>query len=260
MAARKNIFRRPGVRVGLAISILMITLAGVVLLFWLATRSLFSKSSHFTLKYVDVRSTGWWKSRDAEVIKILGITPGITNLFELKLPELRKILEKQPGIEQVTMARILPDILQINIIERIPRAFLFQPESSWVVDSSGVLMISSSCVNLKRDLPYITGFSYDDNLRPGHDLPQVKPALALINLAAVRYPEIRIVRVSLNNPQELNAVFYTPGVPNKFYLQMPRGKLEKKMELLKSVLTDIYNRKDTRRKIVLLFDGKVVLN
>ena len=105
---KTNITKKPGFRLGMIASGIMIILALIVLSIWFTSKSLFDRNDHFILKRVVVRSGGWWKSKSNEVSSVLKIKPGETNLFALDLAEMRKLLEAEPSISKVSISRILP--------------------------------------------------------------------------------------------------------------------------------------------------------
>ena len=183
MAAKRktNIIKKPGFRLGMIASGIMIILAIIVLSIWFTSQSLFDRNDHFILNRVIVRSGGWWKSRSKEVSSVLNIKPGETNLFSIDLAKKRKELEAEPSISKVSISRILPDTLSVDITERIPSAFLHFRDNKRIVDADGMVMSTESCINVDKNLPVITGFrSKEEELLPGNKLQQVTPALNLL--------------------------------------------------------------------------------
>ena len=115
---KTNITKKPGFRLGMIASGIMIILALIVLSLWFTSKSLFDRNDHFILRNVIVRSGGWWKSRSGEVSSVLKIKPGETNLFSLDLANMRKVLEAEPSISKVSISRFLPDTLAVDIERR----------------------------------------------------------------------------------------------------------------------------------------------
>ncbi len=253
MANKNSFFSRPGVRVGLVISMLMAFLAGVVLFVLLATRSMFSRNSHFVIEKVEVVSPGWWKGKDEEVCRILGIVKGHTNLFSVKLPDLKKTMENQASIEHASVRRILPDVISIHVSERIPRAFLYKKNSPYVVDGDGIVMSRENCLNLRKDLPYITGIN--SGVKNGSSIPDLQPAVELIELSHSKYPDIRFYRLGLEEYGEIKAVLYYKK--DFFEVVFPREELDQKMKLLEIVLDSIINSGGSRRRISMIFNAKI---
>ncbi|HBC86745.1 MAG TPA: hypothetical protein DCZ94_07320 [Lentisphaeria bacterium] len=259
MAIKNNILKKPGMRIGLVISTLMIIVACVILSFWLAQRSLFSRNAHFMLRHIDVRSSGWWNGKDYEMSKTLGIKTGSANLFGIDLQNACKILAAHPSVEKVSMSRILPDTLQINIVERIPRAFLYNSNSPLLVDSNGFVMDSRSCVNMRKNLPVITGFKADARPMPGDEMPHLRQPLELIMLVVKKYPEIKILRINLSVPREIQMSFMSPSSDIPLNAIMPRAKLEEKLSVLGEALKQRQLTRNPATTIDLRFEGQVVL-
>lgn len=260
-------------RVFLVFFILLIIVAGFVLFFWFTTRGLFSKNEHFTLKYIEVESPGYWNGRNAEILAYLNknlipgeegdksIVPGSANLFELDIPEIREITETIPSVARAEVSRDLPDTLKIKIEERIPRAFLDRKNSRWVVDSNAIVMSRKSCLDLDDNLPVIKNYRKPRSIHEGMELPVLQPAIDLIMLTKTDFPDIRIVGISMKDPGELMFVLFYKGKPDFPYIAtMPvRKDLYSLMNVLRSTLISINEKGDSRRYINLLYDGNVIL-
>ncbi len=248
------------VRVWIGLAIVALLALSSVLLFWYATRGLFSKNPRFTLRNVVVHSPGWWRDKERNVCELLRIRPGETNLFDLKLASLKKAMEAEPSIEKVTVMKTLPDTLTFDITERIPRAFLYSPKSVWVVDGTGIVMARDTCVNLDGSLPVILGFQTSESLRPGMQLSQLQSAMELINATLTEYRNVRIAAVNLQRLDQLVFVMYYKGnFEDSFRVFMPRKNLKFMMRVLVSTLEHIRSTADPHREINLLYDGNAVL-
>jgi len=259
-AKKKSIFKRPGLRLSLVLSILMLLLVIIMLLFWLTSQSLFSRNRHFVIRQIDVESSGWWRGRQGKVMQILEVEPGVTNLFALELAELRQTMESQPSIEKVVVSRVLPDILKVKIIERIPRAFLYWAGSDWVVDSTGIVMLTDTCINLSKDLPVITGFRKQESLQAGQDLPQLSPALALLHPTATKHTVLQISRINLSNPRELKITFTVSQLSKEYTAYLPRTKMDMHLRVLRKALAKSLRNRDPRKNFDLRYKGQVIVN
>jgi len=259
-SVKTNILKKPGMRIGLVFSTFMVIVSAIIFAFWLASRSLFPQNDHFIIRHIDVRSSGWWNGKGPEVSKILEIKTGSTNLFEVNLQQICEKLRLQPSIDRVTVSRILPDTIQVNIVERIPRAFLYSANSQWIVDSNGIVMEAKSCVNLRRNLPVITGFKIDNPpLIPGQDVPQLKQALDLIMTVVKKYPEIKVLKVSLSTPREIQMSFLTTSADIPLCAIFPRSKIDEKMNVLRDTLRQRKATNNPAITIDLRFEGQVIL-
>ena len=253
-------YQRPGFRVGLILSSAIIVLSLAILGFWLTTKALFSKNDNFLIERVVVKSGGWWRKHRAVVPKVLGVVVGETNLFSFSLPELRKKLEKQPSIESARISRIIPDTLVVDINERIPQAFLHWRGNSKVVDSNGVVMETSSCISVGDDLPIVTGFlSKKKDLIPGNTLPQIMPALRLIDNAVKIVPEMRFSRISLNNPDYFQADIRIDTTGKHYKLFISRKKVEIKLRAFEKLLPSIPRSHPNATTIDLRYKEQIVV-
>ena len=246
-------------RAGFVLSLLVVIFVGIILLFWFTTRSLFSKNEHFIVKDVVVQSSGWWNNKGQEVIKLLDIRLGESNLFALNMPELKKTLEAQASIEKVNVSRVLPDTLLIKVEERIPRAFLQRSGSLWVVDSNCVVMSRDKCLNIRANLPVIR-YRTDQPMTAGMTLPELEPALQLVMLCISDHVDIKVSEISLINPDELIFVMqYQERNTDFFTVHMPRKNVKGMLRVLESALITVKKSNDSRRNINLMFNGNVVL-
>ncbi|OGV48552.1 MAG: hypothetical protein A2X49_15315 [Lentisphaerae bacterium GWF2_52_8] len=257
------------VLVGLLIVLLSGTLLlGILLGGWCW---LFSKNEHFTLKHIQVQGSGWWKGRDAEIVKVLSLRPGETNLFSLDLAALRKELSAEPSIESVTMERLMPDTLIVRITERIPRAFLNSRNSGLLLDSSGMVLAKDSCLNIDRNLPVIvlgarashiidpkTG--KPPELKPGMQLPELKPALELLLLSLTDFTDLKISGITFKTQDELFfLVYFKERAGDVYKVYVPVTGLRNRLDKLIAALIDIKRRHSPAREIDLRYEGSVVL-
>lgn len=260
MLATPLLPQKRALRIWIAIAVIVFIAASAALLFWFTTRGLFSKNPRFTLKSVVVRSSGWWKDRSPEVSRILKVRPGETNLFGIRLDELRRAVESEPSIERASVSRLLPDTLVVEIAERIPRAFLNSPKSIWVVDGSGFVMARDTCLNLDNGLPVILGFRMTESLKPGMQLEKLAPGLELLSLTRTEFRDIRVAVVTLSSPDQIVfGMYYKNNLDDVFRVYMPRKDMKFMLKVLSASLEQIRATKDSRRTISLLYDGSVVL-
>ncbi len=248
------------VRVWIGLGVIVLLALASALLFWFATRGLFSKNHRFTLRSIEVKSSGWWSGKERNVAEVLRLRPGETNLFALNLGSLKKSLEAEPSIEKASVTRILPDTLSIEITERIPRAFLYSPKSVWVVDGTGIVMARDTCVNLDGGLPVILGFQAQESPRPGLQLKEVQPALDVINMTLTDYRSIRVAAVNLARfDQTVFVMYYKGNFDDAYRVFMPKKNLKLMFKALVSALEDMRAKHEPRREIVLSYEGRVVL-
>lgn len=262
MAERNTWFRRPGVRVSLVISGLMLVLALAMLLFWLTTRSLFSRNDHFILRQVEIKGGQWWQGKDRALLEALQMTIGQTNLFAVNLAELRSQLEAQPNLRAAAVARLLPDTLVIDLVERVPRAILYRAEGPWVVDDSATVIDQDQCVDPGEPLPVITGFTPGLQLQSGVELSALRPALDLIRRCRLRYAWMQVRRLSLAIPNEVQISFRvnSSAVANDFTAHFQQESMGARLELLTQTVQQVLSDRNPQRDIDLRFENQVILN
>ena len=151
-----------------------------------------------------------WSGDNAvdDLAAIMGVVLYETNLFSTDLASMRdRAISNCPGIEKITIARELPDTLQVNIVERMPLAVILftGPDGrqldlkeniirrSELRDVLGILMSQKDCAPVNPNLlPQIVmqaqravpGAAVD--VRPGDTLNALNGAIALLNEAKLR--------------------------------------------------------------------------
>ena len=149
-------------------------------------------------------SSGWWNGQSKLIAEKLDMVIGRDNLFSSDLHELRsRLIAKISNIEDITVSRKLPDILQISIVERIPRAFLISSRSQWVVDENCVVMQKQYCNNINNDMPVILGLDLKNGVRDGMEIPDIESALDMVMLSIRNFPDIKISAISVRNTEQL---------------------------------------------------------
>jgi hypothetical protein len=135
MALKKNsVLKRSGVRLGLKVAAVLLAVAAVVALFWGVSRALFQDNPNLVLKRIVVRSGGWWRGKSSKVAEIARLNPGTQNIFEVDLSDTRRLVESDPSVRSASVSRVLPDILVVDIVARIPRAFVHLQGNGKVFD------------------------------------------------------------------------------------------------------------------------------
>lgn len=263
---KRNITKKPGFRLGMFASLFMTLLALIFLVLWFSYRSLFNQNAHFIIKRVFVRSGGWWDGKSEKVEELLSISPGSTNIFAVDLAEKRKELAKEPSIESVSISRVLPDTLLFEINERIPIAFLFKRQATnpndqvKVLDEHGMVMLEDSCINVDKELPVITGIrATRAEVEPGQKLKQVLPAIRLIDLAFKYLPNMKILRISLSDPQYFNTSVYIPEYRKRYVLYLNRKKAEDNLHALTLLLKEIQKTRPDATIIDMRYEGQAVV-
>lgn len=272
MAEREKTKAKPAAKAGsrrwrmaLAALAMLMLVSSLVVSFWLVNSFLFSNNNHFRLKEVQVSSSGWWNKRTTKTRELLNLPSYDTNLFKLDLRELRAKLENHPSIRQAEVSRILPDTLEIKIIERIPRAFLNDIKSRWVIDDSGMIMDRESSIQMDNGLPVILGIDGRINLAPGGNIPELAPVLNLIMLTVTEFSDIKITSISVSNPRLLTIMLYYQGVDKRYIAYIPNNRINTSSDIremlfkLRSNIDNALRAGDTRNVIHLGFSGMGVM-
>lgn len=205
---KEILLRKPFVRTGLVLVLLTAIAVIGFFTFDYISRLFYYENPHFRLKNVIVKSSGYWDNRVDDIMNILSLKKGTTNLFSLDLYEIRSKLEKMggEGISYVEVTRELPDTLKFTIIERIPRALLYNKKSNMLVDKDAVVINSKYFSNIIDALPVITGFRLpiimkNKKIFYGETITSIKPALIFISVAGNSYMDmdIRVINLHLSN-------------------------------------------------------------
>jgi len=194
------------VRIGVALAVLIAVLAGAFVLLWLCRGWLFTKNPRLTIRDVAVQSSGFFSDKAALLARRTGVAIG-DNLFETSPRQIRENAMTIPCVENCEVMRVLPDTLQIRVIERIPRVALFNPRSPWVADEKLVVFprLESMCAVRDMQLPVIMGLA-ERMPTPGRQLNELAGAMTLVMLTATSYPDLELV--ALNVGQKDKLVFY----------------------------------------------------
>ena len=96
------------------------------------------------IEFQDTQLGGYWNgnganSRENELMRRLGMRRGMT-LFGVDPGKLRAGLERIPCVESARVYRVLPDTLRMELVERTPRAVLFDRASPLVADENGIVI------------------------------------------------------------------------------------------------------------------------
>lgn len=252
-----NLSRRGKIILGAAI--LVLGSAAIVFFSWFSYYELFPGNIRFTLRHVEVNSRGWWKGKTAYVAAIADLKKGATGLFQLDLAEIRSRLLREPSIEDVIVARKLPDTLTFTITERIPRALLGNPKSPFVLDSNAVVIHRDKCVKIDGNLPVIQYFR-DPIPAFGNRFERLKPSVDLIMLTITDFPEIRIGSINAANTDYLLFSMYYQNDFTKLYrVYLPVKEMKAGLTHLKAAMPNVLNPSETRRTIDLRYEGRVTL-
>ena len=155
------------------------------------------------------------------------------------------------------MTRKLPDILQISIVERIPRAFLVSSRSQWVVDENYIVMQKQYCNSVNNDMPVILGLDIKGGVRDGMEIPELDSAMEMIMLSVRNFPDIKISAISIRNPEQLTCILLFKEKQYKAFV--PRQKMMFMLSVLRSAMIKAQESGDARTVLDLNYNGNVIL-
>ena len=257
-------FRKRSWAVWCAVAIILLLLAGAVLFVWKVSVNMFAENPRFTLTEVRINGNrnGFWTDKKEQICSMLQLRPGLINLFSLEPSVMRAKLLREPSIESATVTRILPDTLEIGIVERIPIALINSPRSRYVTDAACILMQKGRCMNIDYSLPIIIGLRNEQNFVPGMKASALKGAVDLIELTRTRWPEIRVASVSITQADTLICAIYYKnriGTDEIYRVVMPDSNIETSLKRLLQVLEHILETRNKARYINLNYKGQAVL-
>lgn len=255
----KRLARRKMWRAAVLLVVFCLTAGLLIFAIFCMRRTLFSANPHFKLRKLEIYNGAFWKGKERELSRRIGIKPG-DNLFSLDYKDLRKKIDAIPGIEKSDVIRILPDKVQIRLDERIPRAILFNPGSRYVVDENAVVMPKNESA-ARNNLPVITSIPGRKTFRHGETLASLRPSVELIMMTLRNFPDISIVCVMPESPEKLEFVMRYRG--GKFYrvtLPLNSKKLPYLLSALQTAIINAHWKNLNVSGFNLLFDGRIVLN
>lgn len=195
-------------------SIVIVSLCLIIWLLIFIFKGLFPKNERFTLGKVVVVSNGYWNNRSDELSSKVNIKPNIDNIFALKLDDLRKKSLTLPGVEKCDITRIIPDTLEFNIIERVPRAQIAK-RPQFVVDSYGVAIPKLKAMKFPSNLPVIYGLPPQVQVSINQEIPELIMALDLIMLTIRDFSDLEITAIDISNKEYYTMFVRFNGGKNK---------------------------------------------
>lgn len=275
-----KISRKTKITFGILISVTALTV--IVIGLWLAWNNMFRQNDRFYVVHVNVTSAegrGKWHGKVKEVMPVVvqskydrkksdvpkqELSPDdkLFTLFEIDVKKLRQNLEKVPEIEKVSVQRILPDTLDIRIVERIPVAFLARANSEKLVDRNAVVIRKSHSIDIAGLIPVIRNFK---ETPPGNGevFDEIKSALEFIRLyrEVGDFAVLKIVDINLAKDDFVSMRIHYGGDRNDYYniIDVPRMNPEEGMDRILSAIQASKREGTNRRNIILRYNGQAVL-
>jgi len=167
---------------------------------------------------------------DADIkSRIGGTIPTGKKIFEIGLQPVKKSLQSHPYVKQVSLGKKFPNTVRIDIVERVPFAYI-SLDKVMLVDKEGCILPKLAGRTLFEDLPVITGISCAD-YRAGeilHD-ERILRAAAMLKIAHKNLPELEksISEIHFNSEGELAVFLNGSGVRIEFGTDGYEMKVEK---------------------------------
>ncbi|MEI6055829.1 MAG: FtsQ-type POTRA domain-containing protein [Lentisphaerota bacterium] len=278
----KVILKNPYFRISAVIIIICFLITLGFFSFRYVFETMFSENPRFRLRNIIVQSSGYWNNRADDVMRILELKKGVTNLFSINLYDLRKKLEDRrgDGIAFAEVSKELPDTIKFEIVERIPQAVLYSKKSGMVVDKDGVVMDSKYFKEVVDSMPVITGFKISENSKLksdpyGQTLTNLKPALILISIINEDFNSMELRVVNLYSPNKLFVFMVGPDhrvikvtLPFEYSVDAPPSGIElvestkilkTKLEELKELLKYLKWKKTPFTEINMIYKDQAVV-
>ena len=253
-----SFLRKPHIRLGFSISIIVVFFSITGLFFIFIKRSTFSRNEHFIIKHVIVKGSSLWEERRVQILQYGRIKIGETNLFSVDLKSLRRRISSLPSIENASVSRKLPDTLVISIEERIPRLGFNYQGRRWYADDKGVVFSAASYGKMRRDLPLLTGFLLPEALAEGDTVGDFVFPAKLSAVCSRYYPEFLIQKIDLSQKRYLTLKIQPVDDYEIYTVIFPKEKEFEKFALFKWAFLKSLEQ-DTGKKVFdLRFEGQVV--
>jgi cell division septal protein FtsQ len=141
----------------------------------------------------NINVTGFDRVSEAEALRAANLQRG-RNILVLSTERAEAVIESNPYIEQATVVRILPDTVNVSVVERRP-VVLVNMDGLFIMDAKGVLFKRYAPED-RLDIPVVTG------LEEHRDKWKFTMGPALLELVRVLGSDARF---NLSNISEINA-------------------------------------------------------
>jgi cell division septal protein FtsQ len=171
-------------------------------------------SPRFQVRHL--RVSGTHRLSVAEIRSALVQEPA-GSIFAYRLDAARRRLLDSPWVAEATLRRLLPDTLEVDVVERVPAAIARVSGTLFLIDDRGTLIEAFGPRFADLDLPIIDGFRVEPT--PGARVEDARANLATRFFAALRpRPELmrRLSQVDVSDAH--NAVALLEGDPARLHL------------------------------------------
>lgn len=187
----------------------------------------------FTLQKIEI--VGHERLSTGDVIRLSTLEVG-TNLFHLKTRQLREWIKISPWVKEVSIRRVLPDKLSIELEERVPYFLVPYYTSFLLVAADGTILSPVPGDIQDISLPILTGLKVEDPVLPGQSL-YCGEWDSLIRVMEGIPSDLPVVIVEVHLSQDKELVFYTGEGTQIFFGQAI--DIAPKMALIRSTCLEI---------------------
>lgn len=149
-----------------------------------AQQKIIETTAHAGFRVQNILVSGRARMTQEELLSLMELREEAP-LFSIDINALREKVAGVSWVKDVTVARVLPDTITINIEERVPVALWQHNKKMSVIDADGVPLTSDNLARYK-DLPLIVGESAGTHVTGLLALLRAEPAVASHFASAVR--------------------------------------------------------------------------
>ena len=234
---------------GLTIALALTSVAFVVGYFTLI------QAPYFQVKGVEV--SGCNRLKSSEILKIMGIKPGI-NILELNLKKISQDIKNHAWVDEVMIRRRLPDHLVVKIQEREPYV-LINLGTLYYMDKSGIPFKRLDGSD-NMDYPVVTGISsdlfYQNSVRSKELIRRIMKIIELIKVNETPFGLDQVSEIHVDHAEKVTLLI------NRGELTVHLGTSEfmEKFRRLKVIQKDLLEKRRWKRvKLIDLDLGDRVL-
>ena len=186
---------------------------------------------------------------------------GGRSVLRIPLEARRSSLEEIPWVESATVQRILPNRIRVELIERIPIAFLRNGTELGLIDVHGMILDRPRGQDLQ--FPVVTGLSESvPREERGRRMQTYQEFIKDVELVRAGASE-RISEVDLANPRDLRAIMTgiaAPNDPQAVTIHFGQGDFTGKFRMVVENFTQWQATNGRVQSIDLQYARQVVLN
>lgn len=221
-------------------------------------RAMCTENSNYLLRNIEVISNGFWDGRNKIVGNFLKLRLNKNNIFKLELKDIHEKTLRLPGVKSCDIRRILPDTIQINLIERVPRAKISR-HNAYLVDEEGIILYKKYCMQTAQILPLITGLPANKKFTINSKVPEFYNAMQIITITLRYYSDIEILAVDVRDKDFLKFyVRYNKGRMRQAIMPNSLNGIDIRLKALRTALIRSHAENDKISVYNLSFDGRVV--